>query len=221
MEDTLVTAYVQADFGDQPLLDSRIEGVNALLGTQLDRSSVPSSERVGLGIFRRVSDRWWLGIQGEYATTTIVRSGTFSIHKVVLRQKNSALDFLGAGRLSVCASCSRAVPFLLAGVGAGYLEGRTFHEPSYTVPYTPYRYSVAEARGWVPIALAGFGVSTPFGTNRRWSVDLYAGYRWGQLRESVVPEGSARFPGEESGETVMMEVPHPGPIVSVGLSRRF
>jgi hypothetical protein len=184
----LFVAYGQAGFAASSLADQRIDRINSQWGTAFDSWGQPTAQSLGARLLKQISPRWSVGIEGDHGRASMKRKAV--VHPpdgqlLVLEQESDFADLLLVGRHSLCGSCSRFEPFVLAGAGVGYARGSTLFEANPTGPHAVYNYLRLESAGWLPVATGAVGLSTPLDDRERWSLELGAGYLWGRLRQNV------------------------------------
>lgn len=173
----------------------------------------------GLVVLKQLSAGWLAGLQADYVRSSDTANELTDSAQISSSQRNAVGDLIFIGHRTLCSSCSRVSPYLLAGAGAGYAKSSAFYAAN-RVNEIVYNSANAKSNGWFPVATAGLGVIAPIDSRSRWSIDFGGGYTWGRLKQSVSRQGTQPFPGETGGR-VSIESSLTGPAFWLGIARRF
>lgn len=212
------TLYIQQAFPKQTRTNAQIEQINDTFGVDFDTWDDIANLSLGTKIFRRVSERWLVGLEFDYSAGGIDGEATILTEagpaELAFEQSYSVFaDLMAAAHVALCRGCERVEPFALLGVGVGYEEDRT--TLTLRNDYLDEALRV-DNDGAFPVATAGLGVEVSLGASREWFLEAGAAYFWGRL-EHYVPASGSLAPAPE----VLADNDTTGPNYWLGIGRRF
>ena len=212
------TLYLQQAFPKQTRTNAQIEQINDTFGVDFDTWDDVANLSLGAKLFRRVSERWLVGIEIDYSAGGIDGAATIPTEAGPARlafEQNYSIwtDLMVAAHYFPCRGCERVRPFLLMGLGAAY-------EKDTTTLTLRNDYLDEELRvdndGTFPAATAGVGIEVTLSADRAWFLEAGGAYFWGRLEHHVAASGSLA-PAPE----VLADNDSTGPNYWIGIGRRF
>ena len=212
------TLYLQQAFPKQTRTNAQIEQINDTFGVDFDTWDDVANLSLGTKVFRRVSERWLVGIEIDYSAGGIDGAATVPTEagpaRLAFEQTYSVwADALVAAHFFPCRGCQRVQPFLLMGLGAAYEKDRTTLTLRNDFLDEELR---VDNDGTFPAATAGVGVEIALSADRAWFLEAGGAYFWGRLEHHVPARGSLA-PAPE----VLADNDSTGPNYWIGIGRRF